>query len=254
MHKLTLILAALLILGTGIVSAQYQVPPGACSTGQYLRYDGSTWSCTTPAGGGLPSGATVLVSSGSCPTGFSEDTALNGVMLVGTLAANGDVGTTGGSDTITPTVNSLTAAAQVFTGSSTTVPALGAGTLATAWPAGVPTFSGASSTDVVTHQHGLSWARGATTGGATTQQGFTSSQDTSSTAITQKVDAPAGAVASYTPTGTVAWPAGVPTVSGSTATGALTPLGSNASSAVTGTLNSFNNRPAFVKVIFCKAN
>jgi hypothetical protein len=46
---------------------------------------------------------TIIVSLNACGTGYTEVSALNGVTLEGTIAANGDVGTTGGSDTITPT-------------------------------------------------------------------------------------------------------------------------------------------------------
>src|SRR5690349_277708 len=47
----------------------------------------------------LPTGAIVMISSGSCPTGFAEATELNGVTVIGTLSSKGDVGTTGGADT-----------------------------------------------------------------------------------------------------------------------------------------------------------
>ena len=53
---------------------------------------------------GMPSGAIVFVTSGSCPPGTSEATELNGRVALGTLAANANVGTTGGADTITPAV------------------------------------------------------------------------------------------------------------------------------------------------------
>lgn len=51
---------------------------------------------------GIPSGLIALILSGTCPVGWSEVSALNGKMLRGTLAANADVGTTGGNATITP--------------------------------------------------------------------------------------------------------------------------------------------------------
>lgn len=47
-------------------------------------------------------GQITLIISGVCPFGFSEVVALNGKTVIGTLAANHDVGTTGGSDTIMP--------------------------------------------------------------------------------------------------------------------------------------------------------
>jgi hypothetical protein len=63
---------------------------------------------------GVPSGA-IILSLTACPSAYSEVTALNGVTLIGTLFANGDVGTTGGSNTITP---AGTVAAPVFTGAA----------------------------------------------------------------------------------------------------------------------------------------
>lgn len=50
----------------------------------------------------IPAGVVVMVTS-SCPVGFSELATTNGRMLVGTLAINANVGTTGGSDNVTPT-------------------------------------------------------------------------------------------------------------------------------------------------------
>jgi hypothetical protein len=61
--------------------------------------DGTAWLTITNQP--IPSGL-IALSLTSCPTGWVEETSLNGVTLVGTLAANGNVGTTGGSDTITP--------------------------------------------------------------------------------------------------------------------------------------------------------
>jgi hypothetical protein len=82
------------------------------------------------SGGGVnPPGTIIFVDSGTCPTAYTE-LAHGGNYILLTTAAGGDAGTTGGSNSFTPTVNSLTAAAQTFTGSSTTVPALGFGTIA----------------------------------------------------------------------------------------------------------------------------
>lgn len=67
------------------------------------------------SGGSIPSGMIALIVSGTCPSGFTEVSALNGKMLRGTLAANGDVGTTGGNATITP---SGTVQQATFTGSA----------------------------------------------------------------------------------------------------------------------------------------
>lgn len=101
-------------------------PSSACVTGTRVTQTTATlgqniWTCIngawaqqTGAGGAgasLPAGAIVLIVAGTCPSGFAEETALNGKTLLGTLAAGGDVGTTGGSDTLTPsgTVSSISA-------------------------------------------------------------------------------------------------------------------------------------------------
>src|SRR5208282_505576 len=49
------------------------------------------------------SGMLFMITSGTCPSFATEVDALSGVMIQGTTAANGDVGTTGGSNSITPT-------------------------------------------------------------------------------------------------------------------------------------------------------
>lgn len=68
--------------------------------------DGQSW-LTVGGGGGdsVPAGANILIDSGTCPAGYEENTALNGKTIIGTIAANGDVGTTGGSDSITSVLN-----------------------------------------------------------------------------------------------------------------------------------------------------
>ena len=217
----------------------------------------NTWTAVT--GGGVPSGAILLIATGTCPSGFSEATGLDGVMLRGTLAAHGNVGTSGGSDTITPTVATLTAAAQTFSGSSATSSAVSGGTPAgtntsgaftegaISWPVGVPTHSGTTINAIATTSGSKA---GSSTGAFTAIGGV----------------APGS---SFTPTinsqGTIAWPAGVPTIAAgsftqptftgsalATHTHTLTATGTNGTSAVTGTLNSFDNRPAYLNVIFCQ--
>jgi hypothetical protein len=54
--------------------------------------------------GGLPSGVVVMTLT-SCPATFTEVSALSGKFVLGTVAGNGDVTTTGGSDTITDVIN-----------------------------------------------------------------------------------------------------------------------------------------------------
>src|SRR5690348_6703334 len=49
-----------------------------------------------------PVGSILIITSGGCPNGYTEVSALNGKTILGTVAANNDIGSTGGSDTITP--------------------------------------------------------------------------------------------------------------------------------------------------------
>lgn len=137
----------------------------------------------------LPSGLITLVVSGTCAAGWTEVVALSGKTLVGTVAANMDVGTVGGIDAIIPAgINS----APMFTGDvlATHTHAVGtfANTAASAGtPTGVnsaPTFTGSA---LGTHLHGVgTYDNAAVTGG--------------------------------TPVGTIAWPAGVPVFAGTLST------------------------------------
>lgn len=122
-----------------------------------------------PAGGGLPSGAIILITSGTCPAGTTEAVELAGYTLVGTLATHSDINTTGGNDNITPAgtfagdalaahAHTTLASGSVDAHSHTTLAngtvgshshtTLAAGS--NAWPAGVPTFSG---TSLAGHSH-----------------------------------------------------------------------------------------------------
>lgn len=255
----------------------------------------------------VPSGAIIAITSGACATGWTEATDLAGKMLYGTIAANGDIGGTGGSDTVTP---AGTNSAPAFTGSALGTHLHGVGTYAgaaasagtpagtnststvtplgtIAWPAGVPTYTGSQVTS------------GATTGG--TPAGTNSTSATSGNCAATNIAAGTGsttackatapnltvtaqtftgsALATHTHTvtasGTNAWPAGVPTLSGSSSTvgaqtftgsamgnhshsmsgsseavSAGTPAGTVAAPVFSGT--QFDNRSAFVKVIFCR--
>lgn len=254
------------------------------------------------AAGSIPVGSILLTLGAACPAGFTESTALAGKTLFGTLAANGDVGTTGGSDTITPAGNNsapaLTMSAYTPAGTNS-APALTmnsytpAGTNSTStvtplgsvaapvisWPAGVPAFAGSSSTVVVNHVH-VETINSATTGA--TGSGFPALLDTSTsggpTSLWMSTANPTGGASSYTPAGTNTWPVGVPTnavpaFTGSSSTvaaqaftgTAATLVGSVANPAFTGTQVTltgsvvaptftgvqFDNRSAYVKVIFC---
>src|SRR6476659_893287 len=83
-----------------------------------------------------PIGSILIITSGACPSGYTEVSALNGKTLLGTLNANGDIGATGGSDTITPAGS---VSQPTFTGISVTSSAVSAGTPAVTNSA--PTFT-----------------------------------------------------------------------------------------------------------------
>jgi hypothetical protein len=153
------------------------------SQGDYWCDTYSRWTAITP----LPSGSIIMITSGTCPSGTTEVAALDGVTVIGTLAAHGDVGGTGGSNSLTP---AGTVSAPVFTGSVVASAAISAGT-----PAGTnsaPTFTG--TLNALAH---------------------------SGTAVTAHSYTPAGTNAAPAFTGTawtppaIAWPAGVPTFAGS---------------------------------------
>ncbi len=276
--------------------------------GHIWTCSGIVWIDNTAAASGVPSGLVGMVVSGSCPSGYSEVTALDANMPEGTLSAHGDIGGTGGANTITPTVASLTAAAQTFTGSSATTSAVSAGTPAgtngtvtgpaqtISYPVNVPTIAAGVFT-----QPTISWPAGVPTSGAiaigtfvnvaTATTGNSAATNiaagtgslTAAKATAPNLTVPAeGHSGSLTPP-TISWPAGVPTnASGAFSEGAiswpvnpptnatstipaetftgsvlaththtLTATGTNGTSSVTGTLSSFDNRSAFVKVIFC---
>lgn len=224
------------MVGTGPATSLWL--PGPTVDGQVLVADsrepgGVRWAAPTSGPASLPSGMVFVITTGTCPAGATEATDLAGKTLVGTLAANADVGTTGGADSITP-----------------------AGTVA--WPVGTPTFAGSAFSAVINHTHpvavtdpghthtqnsfapriinsgtagtvgvqGASAASNANASNAAT----TATNQSNTTGITAASSNPAGGVASITPAGTVAWPAGVPTFGGT----------------------SFDNRSAFVRVIFCR--
>lgn len=171
------------------------VPAWSASAGRF--------QCAAVAGGSaVPAGSILMVRAGNCPAGYSEDSELNGKTVIGTLQANGNVGTTGGNDNITP-----------------------AGTVA--WPANAPTFAGTASNVVVNHVH-VQTVNSAATGGLS---GYTADTSTNNGVASGYSTAnPTGGAANYTPAGILSWPANVPSLTGT----------------------QFDNRPAFVRVLFCK--
>jgi hypothetical protein len=261
--------------------------------------DGLSWNAVNSvgSGGGIPAGLITLIETGVCPTGWAEVSALNGKTLIGTLAANKDVGTTGGLDNITPegtngaltftgssaNTNSVSAGTPAGTNGTSTVTPLGTiNTPTISWPAGVPTISGTTSnsfSSVINHTHTLATGTGSTgnfsqvIGTVDTSSGGTGGTPTQTTLGTLTV-ATTGGVASITPTinnaGTIAWPAGVPTSNSLSLTGQSSTVGAQTFTGsalgthshtltATGTINTptfsgtqFDNRSAFIKVIFCK--
>lgn len=255
-------LTAALLLVSALGFAQQ--PPNCPLGTSVVAADSTAWICRGPniaplqvsTGGGeaVPAGSILLIKSGTCPTGYTEDADFNGRTVIGTLAANSNVGTTGGTDLITPAgANS----APTFTGTAWSAPAI-------SWPAGVPSLTMNSFSAVINHTHTVtvtdpghthtqasqtattgsisSWEHGAIdTSSAATETLPTGS---STTGITASTANPAGGVASITPTGSIAWPAGVPTI------GAYTPAGSVSAPTFTGT--QFDNRSAYLRVIACR--
>jgi hypothetical protein len=107
----------------------------------------STWTTIGGSSEAVPTGAILAIVSGTCPAGYAEVSALNGRTLVGTLAANGNVGTTGGADNITP---AGTNSAPTFTGSALGNHLHAFGTIAVAAHTVVATKQGAAAGNVVT--------------------------------------------------------------------------------------------------------
>ena len=191
-----LLVVALLISGWTLAQTQTWPPangatvPSTCSVGQafwvttatatelYRCTATNSWTLHDPAatGGGPPAGTIVLVDSGACPAGYTEQTGLTGRTIIGTLNANADVGTTGGADTVTPDAHAGTAVADHASHTHTY-------------------------TQVVNHTHGFTDVRGTTTGGQTTAHGFTEANDTSSGFTSTVTGNPSGGVASGTTAG-----------------------------------------------------
>lgn len=197
----------------------------------------------------IPTGLITMILSGTCPIGWTEATALNGKMLRGTLAANGDVGTAGGAATITPTgtvtqptltMNSYipagTVAAPTFTGSSVTTSAVSAGT-----PAGTNSTTTSGSTAI---------SATATAAVAVTTGSGNSMATNAHTHPTHTHTVPAetftgSAMATHTHTDTAAGTNSAPAFTGSAAT--LT--GTVSQPTFTG--SAVDPSPSFTRVIFC---
>ena len=217
----------------------------ACAYAQSGGVVDQAWVFNQKYSAGMPSGMVAFVVSGSCPSGWTEVTALDGVMLRGTLAAHGDVGAAGGHSTITP---SGAVSQANFTGASDTTSAVSAGT-----PAGT---NGTATT-------------GATSGGtpAGTNAASATSGNCASTNIAAgtgsttacKATAPNLTVTAQAFTGS-ALATHTHTVPAETFTGSalgththtVTPTGTINPQTFTG--NAVDPSPSYLKVIFCSKN
>jgi len=230
-----------------------------CNDGDFIKYVAASKSfqCVAPS---MKSGMVVFIDTGSCPSGWTE-VAQAGNYLLLTVAANGDAGGTGGSNSYTPagtvtapTLSGSTASESSHTHSVTSNVAQNVFTNPTiAWPAGVPTnASGAFS------EGAISWPAGVptNTGGSFTEgaiswpanvPAFNGSSTTvpalgvgtlaapahthtitQSAFTTTKFTTNSSGSAAHTGGGVVTTPSGgasSTTITGSTATGTLTPLG-----------------------------
>jgi hypothetical protein len=227
-------------------------PPSAGVDVGYLWYDTTAaslkvatsvgpvvWAAVGGGASSVPTGAILLVASGTCPATYVEETTLNGRMPIGTLVANADLGATGGTDTLTPagTIN-----AQTF-----------AGTLASLTHSGENVTSVFTGSALATHAHELPFQLATTT---TTRQlaaaTFGTGTSRAATAVsaagvantTSAAVALSQAVSAGTPAGTVA-----NTITQASAH-SYTPQGTVSAASFTGSIA--ENRSAFAKVLFCR--
>lgn len=231
-------------------------PPSAGVDVGYLWYDTSAGSLkvatstgpvvwgavgggTSSGGDPVPTGAILLMASGVCPATYVEEATLDGRTPIGTLTANGDLGATGGSDTLTPagTIN-----AQTFTGTLASLTHTGANVTST--------FTGSA---MGTHAHELPWQLASTTTirqiaaatfGTGTSRAATAVSAAGTANTTSAAVALSQAVSAGTPAGTVA-----NTVTQASAH-SYTPQGTVTAASFTGA--SAENRSAFAKVLFCR--
>ncbi len=247
--RLAMTVVVILALSVGIAVLADPTQPSrvngtaiSCTASQFVMGDGS---CSDPVSSSIPTGL-VVMSLTTCPAGFAEETTLAGKFALGTLAANGNVTGTGGADNITPAGTNSTVA---FTpaGTNSTAAFTPAGTVA--WPAGVPTASGASVADHAAHTHTFTGSSNAATPDLLTLN--TASTGVSASGTTGN---PSATLTHTVTQPTVAWPAGVPTFTGGAGTVPAQTFTGSAGTvpAETFTGTSFDNRPAFVRVIFCK--
>lgn len=218
------------VTGTGGIFYGLNLP-ATCSRGDVFASVtlGTLSQCTaantwTALGGGsesVPAGSILLIASGVCPAGYTEESALNGKTLIGTLAANGNVGDTGGADAITPAGTNSGGAVSAH-----------AGTAVADHASHTHTY-----TDVIAHTH-------------TVPVGAT--DDTS--APFDRADAgtnTSGANAS-TATGSTGVATGTTAGPNAALTHSVTQPSNHTVTQPTFTGTPFDNRSAFARVIFCR--
>lgn len=166
-----------------------------------IRHDGTSCGSTTPPGLINPT----LLSA--CPAGFSQVTTLDGKMPVGTIAAHANVGTTGGSDSVTP---SGTVDSPVFTGDE------------------MPTHQHQLPFEVDQDNLAVGFIKTGNYGVGTDAQGSILQFNNDGVTSPQQMVSLTDAVTAGTPTGSVS----APNFSGA----------------------AFDNRSAFVRVIYCSRN
>lgn len=269
------LLCALAFCGSCL--AQGAIPSNADTSGRLPM-------SALPSGIGaqVPSGMIMLTLSSACPTGFTEVAALNGKFVQGTLAANSNVGTTGGSASITPTATSTTPAftgttnqsdsavsAGTPAGTNSTTSATPAGTVA--WPGSVPTNASTTtgSTSAGTPAGTISAISASATAALTTAA--SSGQSTANNSHTHPAPTFTGSAMSThshsVPAEVISWPVAVPLFTGASLTiPAETWSGSALGThqhqfTATGTIstpsitvNAINPAPPNVLVIFCSKN
>lgn len=251
-----------------VVGQQFFQTDSTAGNNKWYCTSTNTWTqITTGGGAGLPAGAIVFVNSGACPAGYTEVAGLDGRMILGTLNANANVGTTGGADNITPVGTNT---APTFTGSALGTHTHGVGTYVNSGGS-VNAHSGTAVTDHPSHTHTYTevpnhvhpyCSQTATTGGASSYEHGAIDSSSAATECSISTNNPTGGVATGTTAGpsvtlthSVTQPANhtftQPTISGSSeAVSAGTPAGTNTAPVFTGT--GFDNRSAFIRLIGCK--
>lgn len=189
--------------------------------GLYACTATDTWT-QLGSGAGVPAGLMTITLDAACPTGWAENTALDGKFVVGTLAAHADVGTTGGADNQTPEGTNSDGSVSAHSGTAVDNHASHTHTY----------------TDVPNHVHVQNINSGAT-GGSNGYGKDTSTNGSEATAVSTAN--PTGGVA----TGTTAGPS-------ATLTHAVTQPAAHTFTQPTFAGTAFDNRPAFTKVIVCE--